>query len=101
MRAQAGNAGSNDMGLTDTSAQANGYQCGAARAAFPGDADALEGEGSGSNPTGAALASVMITGSACRDVRGCWQGGRRAGCCGECSRLLPARHVLAGKCAAR
>lgn len=52
--AQAGNAGSND---TDTSAQANGYQCAAARAAYPGDADVLEGEGSGSNPMGAALGS--------------------------------------------
>ncbi|KAK9831489.1 hypothetical protein WJX81_001358 [Elliptochloris bilobata] len=47
--AQAANAGSND---TDTSAQANGYQCAAARAAYPGDADVLEGEGSGSNPMG-------------------------------------------------
>ncbi len=50
--AQAGNAGSND---TDTSAQANMYQCDAARTAYPGDADVLEGEGSGSNPMGAAL----------------------------------------------
>ena len=58
--ALAGTAGSND---TDTSAQANGYQRAAARAAYPGAAypgaaDVLEGEGSGSNPIGAALVSA-------------------------------------------
>lgn len=70
-RAQAGNAGSNDMGLTDTSAQANGYQCAAVRGSFPGDADALEGEGSGSNPTGAALAAGLCCANGL-----CWQVGR-------------------------
>lgn len=57
--AQAGN-GSND---TDTSAQANKYQCAAARAAFPGDAGVLEGEGSGSNPMGTGL--LWVAGSKC------------------------------------
>jgi len=67
-RAQAGNAGSNDMGLTDTSAQANGYQCAAVRGSFPGDADALEAKAL--DPTQRVrpwpLASVVPTGSAGR-----------------------------------